>query len=101
MQDLIAALVSLFLLSPLQAEVKERLEAAQVPPAVVSEIAACGRAAAPTIADRALSDPWWAVSSAVRVWIGTTSADRLLLEVAPGCAPAVSAARPFLEGRGA
>jgi hypothetical protein len=96
MQDIIASLISFFLLSPLQAEVRQRLDAAQVPPGVVSDITACGRAAAPAIAERALSDPWWAVSQVVRVWTGTTSPDRLLVEVAPGCASAVAAARPFL-----
>ena len=101
MQDLFAALVSFFLIQPIQAEVTEKFEAARVPQAVISEVTTCGRTAAPLVLDRVISDPVWALSSAVRAWTGTTRPEALLLEVAPGCAPALSAARPFLEGRGA
>ena len=101
MQDLFAALVSFFLIQPIQAEVTEKLEAARVPQAVISEVTTCGPTAAPLVLERVISDPVWALSSAVRAWTGTTRPEALLLEVAPGCAPALSAARPFLEGRGA
>ncbi|MDB5560006.1 MAG: hypothetical protein JWQ36_2940 [Enterovirga sp.] len=99
LQDLIAALVSTLLIQPLQTEVRERLEGAQVPSAVITDVMSCARGAAPAAIARASADPVWAVSSAVRVWIGTTRPEALLLDVAPGCAPAISAARPFLEGR--
>ncbi|NNM73082.1 hypothetical protein [Enterovirga aerilata] len=98
MQDFVATLLSLFLIQPLQAELTERLEAARVPQAVVAEVAACTRQAAPRVLDRALSDPVWAAGSAIRVWFGAARPEALLVEIAPGCAPAVAAARPFLEG---
>src|SRR4051794_37266805 len=70
MQDLIAALVSFFLIEPLQAKVADKLAAARAPRAVLADVSACARAARPAIVDRAASDPWWAVSSIVQVWIG-------------------------------
>ena len=101
MQDLFAALVSFFLIQPIQSGLAEKLEAARVPQAVISEISACGRNAAPLVLDRVMSDPVWALSSAVRAWTGTTRPEALLLEVAPGCASALASARPFLQGRDA
>ena len=101
LQDLIATLVSVLLLQPLEAEVKEKLEGARVPQAVVTEVLSCARAAAPIVVQRAASDPVWAMSSVVRVWLGTARPEALLLEAAPGCGPAVAGARPFLAGRSA
>ena len=47
MQDLIAALVSFFLIEPLQAEMADKLAAARAPQAIVAEVTACARDAAP------------------------------------------------------
>ena len=99
LQELVAALVSLFLVQPLQAEVGERLGAARVPAAIASQVASCLRTAAPDVVSRVTADPAWAISSAVRVWIGSTPPEELLVEVVPGCAGPVTAARPFLDGR--
>lgn len=98
LQELIAALVSFFLVQPLQAEVRERLGAARVPSTIVAQVASCISTAAPGVVDRVTADPAWAMSSAVRVWIGSTPPEDLLVEVVPGCADAVAAARPFLDG---
>ncbi|HEY8563990.1 MAG TPA: hypothetical protein VIL65_00700 [Beijerinckiaceae bacterium] len=97
MQDLIATLVSLFLIGPLETELADKLAAARAPRAVAIEIAACAREAAPRVVDRAVSDPWWAVSSTVQVWIGTTRPEALLVTIAPGCERAVQSAKPFLN----
>ena len=99
MHDIIAALVAFFLTGPLQAEIADRLADGRAPHAVIADMAACGRMAAPLMVQRATSDPWWAASSAFRIWIGTARPEALLLEAAPGCAGAVRAARPFLTGR--
>jgi hypothetical protein len=98
MQDLIAALVSFFLVQPLQAEMSERLAAARAPQAVVAELATCARAATPLIIARATSDPWWVASNAFGIWVGTRRPEQVLVEAAPGCTGAVQAARPFLAG---
>ena len=96
MMDLIAALISFFLIEPLRAEMAERLAAARAPQAVVAEVMACADAAAPRILERAVDDPWWAASSTVGVWLGSARPEALLFEAAPGCASAVEAARSFL-----
>lgn len=99
MQELLAMLVAFFLVQPLQAATAETLAAAGAPRALVAQVAACAERAAPVILERAAADPWWAARSAFAVWTGLTPADRLLVEAAPGCAPAVEAARPFLGSR--
>lgn len=99
MQDLVAALISFFLIDPLQAKVTDTLTAARVPQAVLAEVTTCAREARPVIVDRATSDPWWAVSSIVHVWIGNVRPEALLADTAPACRPAIEAARPFLAGK--
>lgn len=101
MADIVAALVSLLLVQPLQAELSERLSAARAPQAVVAEVAACARAAAPTMAQRAWGDPWWAASTVVQVWIGKAKPEAVLREAAPACGPALRSAAPYLTGQGA
>lgn len=99
MQDLLAALVSFLLLAPLKAEMADRLAAARAPQAVIAEVSACAQSAAPRFVERATAEPWWAISSTFSLWVGTSRPETLLVEVAPGCAGAVAAARPFLAGR--
>jgi hypothetical protein len=94
--DIIAFLVATFLVGPLQSEMASRLEAARAPAALVREVTACAAAATPRLAERAVADPWWAVTTAVGAWIGTTAPEAALRDAAPGCAPAIDAARPYL-----
>ena len=96
MQDLIAALVSFFLIQPVQAQIAEALSAARAPQAVVAQMTACAHSAAPVLLERAAADPWWAVSTATRLWVGLAKPEIVLAEGAPGCAAAIEAARPFL-----
>lgn len=96
MQDLIASLASLLLIEPIQAGITDRLAAAQAPQAVISELTACAGAAAPAIVARAAGEPLWTISTAFRLWTGWTRPETVLAETAPGCGPAVEAARPFL-----
>ncbi len=99
LDNALAALVSFFLIDPLQAEISQRLAAAGAPQTVVADVAACARTATPAIIERASGDPWWAATTAAGVWLGSTRPDAVLVEVAPACAPAVDAARPFLVAR--
>jgi hypothetical protein len=101
MENFIASLISMFIVEPLQADLAEKLRAARAPQAVYSEVTGCAQSAAPAIIERATSDPWWAVSSAVGVWIGTASTGDLLAQAAPNCASAVTSARRYLaQGEG-
>ncbi|MEA1834934.1 hypothetical protein U8607_22835 [Methylobacterium durans] len=101
MQDFIAALISFFLVEPLQAEMAKKLDAARVPQAVLNDVTACAKAAKPAIVDRAMNEPSWAISSIVQVWIGMARPDAILADTAPACRPAIEAARPFWSDRGA
>jgi hypothetical protein len=101
MQDLIATLVALFLIEPMQAEIGENLDAARVSQAVVAEVTGCARTAAPVIVERAASDPWWAASSAMRLWAGWVPPETVLVEAAPGCAAALESARLLPNGEAA
>jgi hypothetical protein len=101
MQDIIAWLVSLLVLEPLEGRLAEKLQAARVPEAVVAQVQDCTRTAAPVIANRIMTDPFWGVQTAVRVWIGTTSPDVVLGDAVPACQPVIEAAQPFLRGRAA
>jgi hypothetical protein len=96
MHDLMALLVSLFLLNPLQAEMQSRLAEASAPPAVMAGVAACAVSAGPALVQRAMSDPLWAISTAFQSWIGMVEPQAVLGQAAPDCVPAMAAARPYL-----
>jgi hypothetical protein len=96
--DILAFLVATFLLGPLQSGLESRLDAARAPAAVVQQVEACAVAAMPALVERATADPWWAVGTAFRAWIGTALPEAVLRDAVPGCAPAMAAARPFLAG---
>ena len=51
MQDFIAALISFFLIEPLQAEIAEKLKAARAPQIILNDVATCAQAARPVIVD--------------------------------------------------
>ena len=98
MQDLFAALVSFFLIEPLQAEMADKLAAARAPQAIVSNVASCIDGAAPALVQRAWSDPWWVASTSFSVWVGAASLEEVAARAVPACTPAVRAAVPFLRG---
>lgn len=92
-QAIIATLISLLLIDPLESALTKRLAAAGVPDAAVKTVVACGRSALPTIVSRSISEPIWAATQALRVWTGSVQADKILTEIAPQCAGVVDAAR--------
>jgi hypothetical protein len=96
MYDIIAALISFFLVDPLQADLSERLAAARAPAAVIDDVTTCAETAVPVMIERATGDPWWAVTSAFGVWTGMADPAAILLEAAPSCAGAVTAAESYL-----
>jgi len=97
-EALLGWLVATFLLGPMQAQMAEQLAGARAPAAVVRQVTECGAAAAPVLLDRAAADPWWAVGTTFRVWIGALRPEAVLAEAAPACGPAMQAARPYLAG---
>jgi len=99
MNEVIAYLVGLLIIQPLEARLAEKLEGARVPPGIVAEVESCARSATPALVDRVTSDPLWALQTGIRVWVGTATPEAVLVEAAPRCRPAVEAAQPFLQGR--
>lgn len=96
-EALFAWFVATFLLGPLQSGVATALDAGRAPAAVMEQVARCAADATPRLVDRAVGDPWWALSTAIGASIGTVSADSVLRDAAPGCDAALAAARPFIE----
>lgn len=84
------------MIEPFQAEINDRLRAVQAPAAVIQEVESCARAAAPALADKAMSDWWWAGTTAIYVGVGMQSPENVLINAVPACTPAVRAAQPFL-----
>jgi len=101
LQDIFASLVSFLIVDPLQAEMNERLAQVQAPQAVIGQVRACAEASLPQLADRAMAEPAWVVSTAFDVWIGRTAPEDILGSTTPQCATALKAARVYLESRGA
>lgn len=97
MHDFIVALISFFLVTPLQQQVNDALAATRAPQEIVAAVATCARQHSQEIVDRAVNDPWWAASSVFKVWAGLSEPHALLVEAAPACAVAVEATRPFLS----
>ncbi len=98
MQDIILALISFFLVDPFQAEMNERIAAANVPAEIVQQVGECAGVAAPALVERVSNDPWWGVTSVVWVWVGASTAESVVAEAVPACQPALTAVQPYLSG---
>jgi hypothetical protein len=97
MQEFIAALISFFLVEPLQHEIADTLAATRAPREIVVAVTDCAREHGPETVDRATENPWWAASSALSIWTGLATPQTLLVEAAPDCAAAVEAIESFLN----
>lgn len=100
LQELLASLVSLLIVDPLQAEMSERLAQVRAPQAVISDVRTCAEASLPRLADRAMAEPLWVVTTALNVWTGQTAPEGIL-GTTPQCEAALKSARIYLESRGA
>lgn len=98
--DLLAFLLSTFVVAPFHAEIADKLALARAPQAVIAEVGACAGAAVPALTERLSGDWQWVVTRTVGIWIGTTTADAVLAEAVPQCRAALAAAAPFLAGDG-
>jgi len=101
LQELLAAVVGVLIVDPLQAEMNERLAQVRAPQTVIAEMRTCAEASLPQLADRAVADPLWVVSTTFDVWTGRTAPERILGGTSPQCDAAIKAARVYLESRGA
>jgi len=96
--DFLAWAFALFVVEPAMAAAGEKLAAARAPQETIRLVADCARRGGPILAEKALGEPGWAVTTVIRVWMGTTQIEAVLAELDPTCAGAYAQARPFLQG---
>ena len=94
-QDLFAWLLATFVIGPVQDEIASKLQAAQVPAAIMQQAQACVVAGTPKLVERATSDPWWGVRTTIGVAVGMTNPLSIIAEALPDCAAAMVAVQPF------
>jgi hypothetical protein len=87
MQELFAALLSFFLVEPLQAEIKERFGTASRE--AVEEAIACVREETPALIQRGSDDPWWVAGHIFQYWAGISTPEEIVAETTPRCAGAI------------
>lgn len=96
-EALFAWFIATFVMGPLQSGLATAMEAGRTPAAVVEQVTRCATDATPRLVDRAMGDPWWAISTAIGATIGSTTPESVLRDAAPGCEAALTAARPFIN----
>src|SRR5918995_3286756 len=94
-QEILSSLVSLLIVHPLQAEISERLAQVRAPQAVIANVRTCAEASLPGLAERAMAEPLWVVSTALNVWTGQTAPESILGST-PQCESALKSARVYL-----
>lgn len=86
MQEFMAALISFFLIEPVQAHIADRYVNAGLSRQAAAEAASCFSEATSGILRRVGSEPGWAIQHALGYWIGTSSIDAIVSDAAPHCA---------------
>ncbi|HEV7437294.1 MAG TPA: hypothetical protein VGO22_20900 [Pseudorhizobium sp.] len=84
--EIAAWLFALFVVDPIHAEVRERVERANLPAQAVQQSRQCLSTYGPKLLEQAGEDPAWAVSTAIGITIGWTSPVQLLDIDDPNCA---------------
>lgn len=83
--EFVASLFASFVVEPVQAGLRERLEEARAPVEVVSQASDCLGTTGPVLLARAGEEPWWAVTTIVSVAVGWQTAAELLDAGNPAC----------------
>lgn len=96
--DLIMSLVAMFIIEPFEAEMKQSLQGAQAPAAVMRQVSGCLAAAPGALAREASGDWGWAIGAALKVAVGAETVETVVAGAVPQCATALAAAKPFLSG---
>ncbi len=96
--DIVAWFVTLFVVDPLQAEVRERLDQANASTQLIQQSQQCVAAQAPQLLNRAGNDPAWAIATIAGFSFGLTSPVSLLDSSDPNCAAIVALLRDGENG---
>lgn len=83
--EIAAWLFTLFIIDPLHAEVRQRVEQANLPIETLQQSRQCISAQAPRLLERAGNEPVWAVGTAIGIATGWTSPVLLLDTRDPNC----------------
>lgn len=83
--DIAAWLFALFVIDPIYAEVRERMERANLPVQSVQQSQQCLATHGPRLLQQAGEDPVWAVGTAIGIATGWSSPVQLLDKGDPNC----------------
>jgi hypothetical protein len=83
--EIAAWLFALFVIDPIHAEVRERVERANLPVQAVQQSQQCLATHGPRLLEQAGEDPVWAVSTAIGIATGWTSPAQLVEINDPNC----------------
>lgn len=83
--EVAAWLFALFVVDPLHAEVRERVERANLPVEAVQQSQQCLATHAPRLLQQAGEDPVWAVGTAIGIATGWTSPEHLFANTDSNC----------------
>lgn len=101
LQEILSTLVGLLIVDPLQTQMSERLAQARAPQAIIADVRTCAEASLPRLADRAVAEPLWVLTTALNVWTGHTAPESIFGNANPQCESSLKAARVYLDSRGA
>ena len=89
MQEFFVALISFFLIEPLQSAMADRF--GDILPESVASVSSCLREATPVLLAQASSDPWQTATHVVGIWSGMTPPEEILARTTAGCADSIGA----------
>ena len=84
--EIAAWLFALFVVDPLQAEIRERVDSAKLPVEMVQQSQQCVTTHGPRLLQRAGEEPVWATGTAIGIAVGWTSPTTLFDVNDPNCA---------------
>ncbi|WP_127089623.1 hypothetical protein [Aquabacter cavernae] len=88
MHDFFIALISFFIVDPLDQALREQLSRAAISEQRMAQVTSCLQAETPAILDKAAGDPVWVIVTAAKVWTGMVTPQTALNEIAPSCSTA-------------
>jgi hypothetical protein len=99
-QGFLALIINLLVVDPLQEELNKRLAQARAPQAIIADVRACAEGSLPELAQRAMAEPVWVMTTVFDVWTGRAAPEDVLSTSAQ-CESTIKTARTYLESRGA
>jgi hypothetical protein len=95
--DILAFFINFLIVDPLQGEISKRLAEIRAPQAIIADVRACAEASLPRLADRAMADPAWVLTTAFNVWTGNAAPETVLSTSSPQCDATIKSARAYLK----